>query len=128
MFTATVPATGATTLQLTNSGHVLASLRRPTPRPTVRLIIPHHGLKASHHTLTIRWHTHGARNTTLTTTIQYQSPHTGWQTLAAGLTTNTYPIPISMFAHATRIHIRLSTTDGFSTTTTTTRLIKLPHR
>jgi hypothetical protein len=129
MFTATVPGTGATSLQLTASGRVLASMRHPTPGPSVRLILPRGGLKAFHHALPIRWRARGARTATITAAIQYEaSPRTGWQTLAGGLTTGSYRVPISMFAHARRVHIRVITNDGFSTATTATGIIKLPRR
>jgi hypothetical protein len=129
MLTATLRGAGATTLELTSGSHVIATLRRPTPVPSVRLTVPHSGLKAAHHQLTIRWRARGARGVTLIAAIQYfASAKLGYQTLAAGITAGSYSVPISMFAHATRIHIRIVINDGFSTTIATSGLVKIPRR
>jgi uncharacterized membrane protein len=129
MLTATLPAGGATKLELTRGSLVLAAMRRPMPLPSVRLVLSHGRLKAAHHRLTIRWRARGARGVTLTAAIQYlASARLGYQTLAAGITAPSYSVPISMFAHATRIHIRIVINDGFSTAIATSALVNLPRR
>ena len=115
-------------LELTSGSHVIATLRRPKPLPTVRLTIPRGGLKAAHHQLTIRWRARAHAGVTLTATVQYlASARLGYQTLAAGVTAGRYRVPISMFAHARRVGIRVVLGDGFSTATATSGAVKLPR-
>ena len=129
MLVATVPASaGAQTLELTVGGHPVSELRRPRPGPNVRLVLPRRGLKAVGHKLTVRWRARGARGVTLTVAIQYlKSARQGWQTLAAGLAGQSYAVPVSRFAHARRVRIRVVVNDGFSTAIATSGLVKLPR-
>lgn len=129
MLAANLPARGATAIKLTASGRVVATLRKPSPGPSVRLVVPHGGFKAVQHKLKVRWRDKGARGVTLTATLEYEvSPAQGWQTLAAGLTGQSYTVPLVMLNHATRIHVRVLVGDGFSDAVATSSLIKLQRR
>jgi hypothetical protein len=129
MLAANLPARGATAIKLTAGGRVVATLRKPSPGPSVRLVIPRGGLKAARHKLAIGWRARGARGVILTATVQYlASAKQGWQTLVAGLTASKYQVPLAMFAHVTRVHIRVVVNDGFTDAIATSGLVKLPRR
>ena len=128
MLSATLPGTGASTLELTSGARVLAKVHRPARSPRVRLSIPRGGFHVAHRKLAIRWRARGARGVTLTGTVQYlASAKVGYQTLAAGITTGRYSVPVSMFAHARKVHIRVVVGDGFSTAIATSGAVKLPR-
>lgn len=51
-----------------------------------------------------------------------------YQTLAARITASRYSAPLSMFGGARQARLRVVISDGFSTATVTTRLVKPPRR
>ncbi len=129
MIDATVPATGASKIEVTSGSQVLAVEHRPTPGPSVRLIVPRRGLRVAHHQLTISWKGRGAHGVTLTATVQYlASARQGWQTLAGGLSGNSFSVPLALFHHGTRVRLRVTINDGFSDATATSRLVRLSPR
>jgi hypothetical protein len=129
MLAANLPARGATAIKLTAGGHVVATLRKPSPSPSIRLVVPRGGFKAVRHKLTVRWRDKGARGVALTVALEYEvSRAQGWRTLAAGLTGQSYTVPLVMFNHATHVHVRVVVGDGFSDAVATSSLIRLQRR
>jgi hypothetical protein len=127
MFTATLPAHGVTSLALTLSGHVMAKLKKPNPAPTVKLVIPRHGLKATRKGLTLKWRAKGAKGAKLTAIVQFlASRKQGWQTVIAGLQAHSYKIALKQFGHARKVQVRVVISDGFSSAIATSRSLKLP--
>ena len=129
IISANVPASGASTIEIMKGSKVAAVEHRPKPGPRVRLIVPRGRLKLSHAKVPIRWTEQGARNATLTATVQYLAAgQQGWQTLAAGLTGHSFAAPLSFFSGATRARIRVVVGDGFSDAIATTKLLRLSHK
>jgi hypothetical protein len=126
MFSATVPAAGARTLELTSGTTVLAKLTKPSPTPTVKLVVPRHGLKLAHACLTLRWRARGARGVGLGATVQYlASAKQGWQTVAADLPESSYKLRLAVFKKARRVRLRVIVSDGFSDAVVTSKPIAL---
>ena len=127
MFTATLPAQGVTSLALSVEGHVMAKLKKPSPAPTVKLVLPRHGLKATRKGLALKWRAKGAKGATLTAIVEFlASAKQGWQTVIAGTEARSYTIALKQFGHARKVQVRVVISDGFSSAIATSRTIKLP--
>lgn len=127
MFSAVLPAKNAANLSLTAAGKTIAKLKRPSPAPKVKLVIPRKGLKVAHHAVKIKWKQSGARHVTLLATVQVMtSAATGWQTVISGLQAHRETIALKQFRGARKAQIRVLVSDGFSTAIATSPKLKLP--
>jgi hypothetical protein len=122
-----LPAKNAASLSLTAGGKTIAKLKRPSPAPKVKLVIPRKGLKVAHHAVKIKWKQSGARHATLLATVQVMtSAATGWQTVISGLQAHRETIALKQFRGARKAQIRVLVSDGFSTAIATSPKLKLP--
>ena len=121
---ATVPSTGAQTLELTSGTHVLARLVKPSPAPSVTLSVPRRARAGR--ALTVTWHARGARGVTLITTVQYlTSAAQGWMTAAAGVQVSRWTISAATLRSARSVRIRVLVNDGFSDAVATSRTLRI---
>jgi hypothetical protein len=77
----------------------------------------------------VRWRDRGAHGITLSATVQYLvSARKGWQTIAAGISGQSFSAPIALFSHATK-RVRVIVGDGFSNVdSTASPSLRLPRR
>jgi hypothetical protein len=113
---ATVPASGAASVEIVGNGVVLARQSRPASAPIVQILSPQGGeVIGQQPTTVVRWRTTAANNTVLTTKVDYSiDDGVTWQALFSGPNGNEVTLPSSYFASSRTGRVRVRVHDGFN--------------
>ncbi len=123
MLEGSVPASGASSIQLVDQGSVIATRTRSLHRPRVKILTPKAGAKiGGQHQVTVRWRATDADRDPLTITIGYSvNDGRDWRGIYAGPNRTSIKLPNAFFSGSRRARLRIAANDGFNQTQVVSR-------
>ena len=121
IISATVPARGATSVQILRAGMVVARRTAARRAPRVRLLAPRRNTRLPRRgKVGVRWRISGPRTKGRTTRVEVSTDGgRTWRPQAIGLTKTRTTIPGTLFAGSRRPRLRVIVNDGFNDATAT---------
>jgi hypothetical protein len=108
--------TGTTRIELTRTSQILASRQVSSNAPTVSFTSPQAGARVNAQ-MPVAWNASDADGDSLTFWVFYsQDDGTSWQTVAIGLTTNTFELDTTHVPGSNQARLKVIATDGVNTT------------
>jgi hypothetical protein len=125
LLSATVPAGGAQSIEITNAGKVVAQRTRSIHPPRVQILAPKPGAtvghchSSSHCTVRLRWRTSNGPRSMLTFLDYSSDGGRHWRTIYLGPDSGSVALSATLFSHARHARIRVRVNDGFNETSAT---------